>query len=39
MEFKKVERPVVGRRTMVGQAFDECFKDYPILLQNNGKKN
>lgn len=27
-----VKKPEIGRRTIVGQAFDECFKDFPYLL-------
>lgn len=31
VQVKKVEKPIIGKRTMLGQAFDECFKDYPFL--------
>lgn len=35
MEIKLLEKPIIGERTYLGQAFDECFKDFPLLL---GKK-
>ena len=32
MEVKQIEKPIIGKRTIIGQAFDECFKDFPFLI-------
>lgn len=31
MNIKKVDKPIIGKRTGIGQAFDEMFKEtFPI---------
>lgn len=30
-------KPIVGKKTMLKQAAEECFKDFPLL--NNSMKN
>lgn len=39
MEIKV--RPIRGERTTLGQAADECFKDFPLLASalKYGKRN
>lgn len=44
MDYKKnliTVKPIKGGRTTLGQAADECFKDFPLLAQTikNGEKN
>lgn len=38
MKVKQIQKPIIGKRTTIGQAFDECFKDFRHLTKQYDKR-
>lgn len=38
MKVLQIDKPIIGKRTMIGKAFDECFKEFPLLRELGKKK-